>query len=103
MRKVQLDKTAKKAAIAQINAVITKIGHQFPNTDFGRFALAIVEIAIKDAVGIVHGEGAKNRILAIQSARNFLSGDMLWCELAGVNSEWVRRVLEKSKVLEVQL
>lgn len=103
MNKVKLDKAAKKAAIARINAVISKIGHQFPDTAPGRLALAVVEIAIKDAVGIVHGEGVENRIRAIACARRFLAGEMLWCELAGVNSEWVRRVLEKSKILDVQL
>lgn len=103
MNTVVLDTAAKKAALARINAVITKIGHQFPDTATGRLALAIVEIAIKDAVGIVHDEGVRNRLRAIACARRFLAGEMLWCELAGVNSEWVRRVLEKSKILEVQL
>lgn len=93
-------RTENKEFFSRVNAVCKKISYQFENSAIGRLAYSVVERAIHDACGNIR-DGRKE--FHQDSGLRYLQGDMLWCEMAGVESDWVRRVLKESGILEGKL
>lgn len=94
------EKEQRKAFMAKASAVSKKISYQFPDGAIGKLAHAILDRAIQDACGFIRGTGKE---IDQDTGLRYLKGDMYWCELAGVDSDWVRRVLKESGILEGKL
>ena len=76
-----------------------KIESQFPVSPEARLMYSIVECALVDSVKTIgqnkKGEKSMQDLQDRSSARRYLSGDMVHCEMCGVSSEWVRGLITK--------
>ena len=83
-------------------AIAKKIKNQFMSSPEGMLMFSIVECALLDlSVNITPKFKdeltlkEKSQINGRRSAARYLSGNMPHCELAGVDSEWVHRLMSK--------
>ena len=84
-----------------------KLELQYPKTGEGKLMFAILELALEDItrplnwLGVRKPSGAeKDQFNGKISAKEYFTGDQ-WrnhCELAGVNPEWVERLINKSGI-----
>ena len=76
-------------------AIAKKIKLQFPSTSEGSLMFAVFENALYDATrGCLTVTDKMER----ESAIRYLSKTIPHCEIAGVNSEWVHRLINKADI-----
>lgn len=68
----------------KVKVISAKLSFAFPKTREGRLFLSIVLFAIKD-----YGE----TILHAKSAKSYLNGEIFHAEMCGVESDYIRRVM----------
>jgi len=73
---------------------IQKIGSQFPPTPEGRLLAAVLTHTVRDLASPSAPKIEK------KAARFCLLGKIWFCEVAGVDSDWVREVLIREGVVE---
>ena len=76
--------------LSKARAVSKKIKFQFPETPEGRLMFAIVDCAITDSIRDVKTQTDKTER---DAAIAYLSQTIPHCEISGVNSEWVHRII----------
>lgn len=78
-------------------AVAEKINKQFPVTPEGQLMSAVIRQAVLDA------SSKSAHWTVVSNARRYLAGDMPAAELCGVDSGWIRRVVQSAGLLNVEL
>ena len=74
----------------------TVITHQFPESPEGQLMAAVVCCAVMD----LHRPTSvwSPHKFHVDSAREYLSGEMWHAEICGVDSDWIRSVLDKAGI-----
>ena len=81
-----------------VRAVTSKIKHQFGHSPEDLLMFKIVERAIYDAS--IKDSNSTVDMINKRSAISYLSSNVIpHCELSGVDSEWVHRVLSKVGII----
>ena len=88
-------------------SIAKKLNPQYPKTSEGKLMFAILELALEDIarplnwLGVRKPSGAeKDQHIGKRSAKIYFSGES-WryhCELAGVEPDWVWRLIGKSGI-----
>ncbi len=86
--------------IDKAKTIARKVKCQFPESPEGRLMFSIFECAMLDAYRPINEKEtpqaqAENEMIR-RSGLKYLSEDMPHCELAGVSSEWIRRLIHES-------
>ena len=83
------------------HAALHKIKTQFPNSPEGNLCFAVVAQAVRDATQPMPKK--PEEIIKwrheTKSAKDYLSNEIFYAEICGVNSLWIQRVLKESSIL----
>jgi len=79
--------------LERAKAVSKKMATMFPNTPEAKLMHAIVECALVDSSRVCNNEADRDNK---RSAIAYLKGEMIHCEICGVSSEWVHRLINKA-------
>lgn len=74
-----------------------KIKPSFSEANQGALMFAIVDMAIMDRFSPEpdNEKDIAEHLEAVETAKDYLSGRMIHCELAGVSAEWVRSIIDE--------